>query len=81
MTEGDELVHDGRRGDADALTGTVEEDAVLRSTVTAVAVLDRARPEPERHGAARRDAWDDEVPAVGAPRRSPGRTRRAAPRR
>src|SRR4051794_5153254 len=36
-----------RMSDADALMWTIEKDPLLRSTITAVAVLDRA-PDPER---------------------------------
>ncbi|WCO65825.1 wax ester/triacylglycerol synthase family O-acyltransferase [Iamia majanohamensis] len=47
MTEGDELVYDSRMSDSDALMWTIEKDAMLRSTITAVAVLDRA-PDHDR---------------------------------
>ncbi len=40
-----ELIYESRMSDSDALMWTIEKDAMLRSTITAVAILDRA---PER---------------------------------
>ena len=37
-----ELRYESRMSDSDALMWTIEKDAMLRSTITAVAVLDRA---------------------------------------
>src|SRR4051795_8735880 len=41
------LRYDNRMSDADALMWTIEKDPLLRSTITAVAVLDRS-PDPQR---------------------------------
>lgn len=42
-----ELTYESRMSDSDALMWTIEKDAMLRSTITAVAVLDRA-PDHDR---------------------------------
>ncbi len=47
MADGSELIYDSRMSDSDALMWTIEKDAMLRSTITAVAVLDRA-PDHDR---------------------------------
>src|SRR5918995_2142969 len=38
----DDLRYENRMSDSDALMWTIEKDAMLRSTITAVAVLDQA---------------------------------------
>ncbi|MEZ5177824.1 MAG: wax ester/triacylglycerol synthase family O-acyltransferase [Acidimicrobiales bacterium] len=43
----DELRFQDRKSDSDALMWTIEKDPMLRSTITAVSMLDRA-PDPER---------------------------------